>query len=219
VARDVHAQAGKLLGLAVERHGIDELGGNDLRQEVRRSDALGDDLRRHGRDAHHGHALLAVTGRAGILGPDMAFHLHDGRDVVELLGYFFADALQAGPAGADFLVLGQIVSDLDAREIVRQGLTSPLGPGVGRDFDDGHFRGLGLRLGDPGQWQGQDALEEVLGFFGLGSIQGGLQQGHAVLKMAVLLVVIPDQMLELPDVIGKIFNVSHASVLSNNTLK
>ena len=89
--------------------------------------------------------------------------------IVELLGDLFADALQVCPAGADFLVFGQIVSDLDARKIVRQGLASPLGPGVGRDFDDRHFRRLGLHLGDPGQRQRQDALEEVLGFFGLGS--------------------------------------------------
>jgi hypothetical protein len=46
----------------------------------------------------------------------MALHLHDGRDVVELFGDFFADALQAGPAGADLLVFGQIVDDFDARQ-------------------------------------------------------------------------------------------------------
>ena len=49
VARNVHSQTGELLGLAVERHGVEELGGNDLGQEARRSDALGDDLRRHRR--------------------------------------------------------------------------------------------------------------------------------------------------------------------------
>ena len=44
----------------------------------------------------------------------MAPHLHDGRDVVELFGDLFTDALQAGPAGADFLVFGQIMDDFNA---------------------------------------------------------------------------------------------------------
>ena len=217
MTRNFHTQTSKLLGLAVERHGVDELCGNHPRQQARSGHALGDDLWRHGRDAHHRHALFAVAGRAGVLRADMALHLHDGRDVVELLGYFFADALQAGPAGADFLVLGQIVSDLDAREIVRQGLTSPLGPGVGRNLDDGHFRRL--RLCDPDQGQRQDTLEEVFGFLGLGSIQGGLQQGHAVLELAVLLVVIPDKMFELPNVVRQIFDVAHVFLHRRNSLK
>ncbi len=151
MTRDVPAQAGKLLGLAVERHGIDELGGNDLGQEARRGDALGDDLRRHGCDTHHRHTLLSVAGRTGVLRADMAFYPHDGRDVIELFGDFFADALQAGSARAEFLVFGQIVNDFDARQVIRQRLASPLGSGVGRDFDDGHFRRL--RLCDPNQGQ------------------------------------------------------------------
>jgi hypothetical protein len=69
---------------------------------------------------------------------------------------------------------------------------------VSRDFDDGHFRRL--RLCGLDQRQGQNALE-VFGFFGLGSIQGGLQQSHAVLELAVLLVAVTGQMLEFPDVI------------------
>lgn len=217
MARDVHAQTGKLLGLAVERHGVDELCGDDLRQQARSGHALGDDLRRHGRDAHHRHTLLAVAGRAGVFRADMAFHLHDGRDVVELFRDLFADALEADPAGANLLVLGQVVDDLDARQMVRKRLAPPLGPGVGRDFDDRYV--CRFRLCAPDQGQRQDSLVKVFGFLGLGSIQGGLQQGHAVLELAVLLVVIPNQMLEFPDVIGKVFDVSHAWMLSNNTLK
>ncbi len=217
MTRDVHAQTGKLLGLAVERHCIDELCGNDLRQQARSGHALGDDLRRHGRDAHNRHAFLAVAGRAGIFGPDMALHLHDGRDVVELFGDLFADAFQTSSVGADFLILRQIVDDFDARQVIRQRLASPLCSGVGRDLDDRYF--CRLRFCDPDQGQRQDALEEIFGFLGLGSIQGGLQEGHAVLEVVNLLVAVPDQMLELPDVVGKVLDVSHANALSNNALK
>lgn len=147
----------------------------------------------------------------------MAFDLHDGRNVVELFGDFFADALQTGPAGADLLVFGQVVDDFDARQMIRQGLAPPLCPGVGRDLDDGYV--CRFHLCDSDQGQRQDSLVEVFGFLRLGSIQSGLQQGHAVLELAVLLVVIPDQMLEFPDVIGKVFDVSHAWMLSNNMLK
>ncbi|NLW81937.1 MAG: hypothetical protein GXY42_09740 [Desulfovibrionales bacterium] len=38
------------------RHGVEEFCGDDLRQQARRGDALGDDLLRHGRDAHHRYA-------------------------------------------------------------------------------------------------------------------------------------------------------------------
>ena len=97
----------------------------------------------------------------------MALHLHDGRDVIELFGNLFTDALQTSPAGADLLVLGQIVDDFDAWQMIRQRLAPPLGSGVSRDLDDRHFRRL--RLCDPDQGQRQDTLEEVFGFLGLGS--------------------------------------------------
>ena len=74
----------------------------------------------------------------------MALHLHDGRDVIELFGNLFTDALQTSPAGADLLVLGQIVDDFDARQMIRQRLAPTLGPGVGRDLDSWHFRRLCL---------------------------------------------------------------------------
>ena len=178
---------------------------------------LGMICRRHGRDAHHRHAFLAITGRTGVFGPDMALHLHDGRDVIELFGDLFTDAVQAGPAGADLLVLGQIVDDFDARQMVRQRLAPTLGSGVSRDLDYGHFRRL--RLCDPDQGQRQNALEEILGFLGLGSIQGGLQQSHAVLEMVDLLVVIPDKMFELPDVVRQVFDIAHAFIYIRNSLK
>jgi len=201
MTRNVHTQAGKLLGLSVERHGIDELGGEDLGQQTRRGEIFGDDLQRHECNAHHRHALLAVAGRTGVLGADMALDLYDGRNVVELFGDLFADALQAAPAGADFLVFGQIVDDFDARQVIRQRLAPTLNSGVGRDLDDGHFRRL--HLCDLDQRQRQNVLEEIFRFLGFGSIQGGLQQSHAVLKIAVLLVVIPDQMLSCPTSSGR----------------
>jgi hypothetical protein len=37
--------------------------------------------------------------------------------------------------------------------------------------------------------------------------------------MVDLLIVVPDQVLELPDVIGKVLDVSHARIFKNNILK
>ena len=81
----------------------------------------------------------------------MALHLHDGRDVIELFGDLFTDAAQAGPAGADLLVLGQIVDDFDARQMIRQGFAPTLGLGVGQNFDDGHCHRFRLCDLDQGQ--------------------------------------------------------------------
>lgn len=60
-------------------------------------------------------ALIAP--RAGILDPQVAQDLHFGRNVVDLLTDIGADLLKGATAAADPLGLGELMADIDARQM------------------------------------------------------------------------------------------------------
>ena len=98
--------------LAVERHMIQVLRDQHLREKARGRDTLVDDVRRHGR------LDQPLAAAADPFAADMALDREDAGRVVELLAHILADALQTAAAAA-LGVLG-LVADLPAREDCRQ---------------------------------------------------------------------------------------------------
>ena len=106
----------KLLAHPVDRHAIDELTGDQVRQERCAGVALGQDMRWARSDVH---ALVAVP--AAPLRAHMPLHPHLGRLVVVALADLLTDALHR-PAHplvlAVLLLVGQVVHDLLARQVL-----------------------------------------------------------------------------------------------------
>jgi len=93
-----------------------------------------------------------VAARAGVLRAHVAEHADRRGDDLELLAFFFADAHEGRAVGrAHLRGLGEVVDDLDAREIARQRPASVRAARVGRDLDAALrvflLRGVGRNLG------------------------------------------------------------------------
>jgi hypothetical protein len=88
-------------------------------EQTRRGVALRDWLWRQRRDCHRRAVILhSFAGRAGIFEPDMLQHLDLRRNNIELFRYGFADTALTAAASADFFVLGNIVLDTRARNMI-----------------------------------------------------------------------------------------------------
>src|SRR5438046_4677782 len=79
-AAERDTEPGKLRLLAIKRQAIDELGGDDVRQERGRRQTLGEERQWGGRDLYP-----LPTARTAVLGSDVPQHPHLGGLVVELL--------------------------------------------------------------------------------------------------------------------------------------
>lgn len=109
--RELNPGAGVDLLLSVQWQMIGILADQHLGQQVRRRNALVDDMRRN-RLLDHRLAVLA-----GPLAADVAFDGEATRLVIQLLAHIFADAGQLATAGAG-RGLG-LVTDLRARQLRR----------------------------------------------------------------------------------------------------
>ena len=122
--RDRHTRAGQLAGESMHGDVVGELGGDDVGQQTRTAQPLGDrpDLRRAGGlDAllrRHGRRVAVPAGVALL---DGAEDEELGRFQVELLGRLLADARPRPTAArAELLGLGQVVDDLATFEVFGQ---------------------------------------------------------------------------------------------------
>ena len=141
-ASQINAQSLELPFLAIQRKAIDELRGDDMGQQRRRGQALGEDLHgdRRDRDA-------ALTAGAGVLGPNVADHADLRGLEVQLLKNFFPDTYQGSSVGgADLLLIGQVVHDLYPRQRCGKLPAATLAALVGGDRN-----ALGCALGGPGE--------------------------------------------------------------------
>lgn len=94
------------------------------------------------------HEFPAHVGQAGIFGEDVANDLDLGRDEVEFLTAFLADAGVLAAASADFVRFGDVMDDLDAGKFLRNGTATGFLAGVGGDGDLGCLElSPGHRLG------------------------------------------------------------------------
>src|SRR5207248_427973 len=146
---------------------VDELGGDDVREQRRGCKALGEERERGRRDLH---SLPAA--RTAVLGPDVPQHPHLRGLVIELLGDLLTDALERRAVlRTDLLVIGEIVNHLDPGQVRREGLAAALLALVGRDQDPlgGRLRGVRERLG----------LVEEAALIGRRLRGGGLLRGAA----------------------------------------
>ena len=191
--RDVQAQAGELVFLAIQRERVGVLGHGHMGEQSRGDDALGDYLRRHGRgDDRRPVGFHAFAGPAGILWPDMADDLDLGRHDVELFADFLADADQARAAGASFLRFRQVVDDFHPGQIGRDGPASTFAARVGRgaSFLEGLRRLLGSGLFGLVE-QGKLLFPAGAGLFlGLRSVDDQVQEPDTLLKLGNMLLLV-----------------------------
>ena len=98
--------------------------------------AFGDQLHRQRSNFDRRPPILdAFTVFTGIFIANMALDPQPGRDVIELLADLLTKTGQLCPAGALFLILAKIVDDVDARQILWQGLAPAFFAAVGADQD------------------------------------------------------------------------------------
>jgi len=111
-----YADALELLGEPVQRHAIDLLGAGDEGEQAGACLALRDGLRRHRRSAK-----LLGTARAAVLHPAVAQHPEARRHHVELLAGLLGEGLEPRAIVRTHpLGLGQLVHDVDARQVLGQ---------------------------------------------------------------------------------------------------
>jgi hypothetical protein len=185
--------AGQLPGQAMHRRVISELGGDDVGQQPRPAQALGD-----GADLGRPRRLQALLRRhrrrvampAGVTLPDSTEHEKACRLQVQLLGGLFADAnTRLATAGTEPLRLGQVVDDLAPLEVLGQGGAAvrvvrawrPLGVRVAS----------GLAFGAP--------AEALLH----GRVELAAQLGVLVAQARHLGEQLPDHLLQRLDVVGQ----------------
>lgn len=129
----------------VERQVVAKFARDDVGQQSRPGQPLVDRLRRLGRGRDLGIDRRGLAAFAGVGVADVPQHLERRRQVFELLAHLPTDPLaHLAAARAGLLVVGQVVLDLDARQVLGQLLAAVL---VTVADATGHQRLAGL-LGD-----------------------------------------------------------------------
>jgi len=214
-------QTSELGLLAVERLCVRELGDQYVSQQPRRDDPLRDDLGRYrGQLYRAALGLNAFAGAAGVLDANVPDDLDFRGDYVELLADLFAHAGQSVTAGADLLHLGQVVGDIDPRQVCWQRPPTAFLARMCRDLNDalnfGRYLNSSLGLVEKRVLLLRRGVR-LLAFLGFGTEKHGLEQPDSLFEIGDNLEIFGDDPLEGYGVVSEGENVHGCQQSTLNT--